>query len=263
MIYLSFTTTPDRIKWIQPMIHSIESQRFKDFKPILWLCNHYKRSNRFYSIEQVPNFVKNSSFDIKFCSDYGSNTKLIPLLQYIQDPEAILITADDDTCYPTDWLQGLVEASKDNKFHAYGYRGKIFDHAKSWLPPFSRIKRIRYEHTQTIMPKDKSEESFVDMLTGVWGICYRRSFFTDDYYKLDVCPSAYHNDDIWANGHLARKGIFRKCLSIKSSFSDIQMETHGVKRLWDSVNNGKGLNNKVLKYFDYDFQKPCKPSLSS
>lgn len=251
-VIVSFTTTPDRIEHIQPMIESLEKQSYPHFRTILWLCHTYTRSKKKMTQKEVPFFILASNIEVRFTEDYGSNTKLLPTLKLITDPNSILITADDDTIYPVDWLKGLVEASVEDGTRAYGYRGKIFKRKK--LPFLPWIKRVlRYEESKTLFFPKASQSKKVDLLTGVWGICYRRSFFNDSYFKLDECKAALHNDDIWANGHLARNLIERICIGIPERFQDIDMEAEGIKRLWDSVNNGQGLNNQVFKYFKHDF----------
>lgn len=255
-IYVSFTTTPDRIHHIQPMIQSLKNQTFLNFKPILWICNYYNRLNRPFSLDQVPSFLKNDPFvSIEFSEDYGSNTKLYPLVKKIKNPNALFITADDDTIYPKTWLEDLVQASIKDPKAAYGYRGKIFCKPKSLIQkiwPFS--SPLSYKHTQTVILEPHEAPRKVDLLTGVWGICYRRHFFKSTYFDLNQCPAAAHNDDLWANGHLAKNQIDRICLPSRSLFSDLPFEKHGILRLWDSVNNGKGLNDKVLNYFREDFE---------
>lgn len=256
-VYISFTSTPERLPLILPMIESINNQSFKDFTLFLWLCHTYKRSGKSLSTSDLPDFLKNNPLlTVRFCQDYGSNTKLYPLIQEIQDPSALLITADDDTLYPPYWLEGLIQASLKDPSKAYGYRGKILK-KRTWRLPFTSMSwkmSPSYAASRTLMPRSKEEEGLVDILTGVWGILYRRSFFDTSYFNLEACPAALHNDDLWANGHLAKRGIPRYCLQLKEgSFQDIPMEKQGIKRLWDSVNNGKGLNDKVLTYFKNDF----------
>lgn len=252
-VTVSFTTTPDRIEHIQPMIDSLELQSYTDFKAILWLCNKYTRSAKTMTSKDVPFFITTSNIEVRFCPDYGSNTKLLPTLKLLDDSDALIVTADDDTIYPQNWLRGLVEASLKTPSKAYGYRGKILK--KRTYPLLKNILRpFRYEDSETILLPRASLTQKVDLLTGVWGICYRRSFFKDDYFNLDTCKAAYHNDDIWANGHLARNLVERVCIGAPGEFHDIDMESQGVKRLWDSVNNGRGLNNEVFKYFKHDFK---------
>ncbi len=257
-VYVSFTSTPERLPLITPMLESLKQQTYQNFTCILWLCHYYKRSKKNFTFKQLPSFLKKDSFlTTKFCSDFGSNTKLYPLLETINNPNAILVTADDDTIYPPHWLEGLINAFIENPSRAYGYRGKIFKRQSFQFPftNFALKKRLSYRASKTLILSENQQPQEVDVLTGVWGILYQRSFFNKAYFNLKICPEALHNDDIWANGHLAKKGIPRICLSLREPFNDIQMEKQGVKRLWDSINNGKGLNDKVLAYFKHDFDR--------
>ncbi len=212
--------------------------------------------------KEVPDFVHSYGVEVRFTEDKGSNTKLFPALKAFKDPKTILLTVDDDTCYPSDWLKGLIRATEADPSKAYGYRAKVFERHFIKLPFIKRLllKPLNYSYSKTIMLPDPASQTSVDILTGVWGICYRRSFFKEDYFDLSSCVSAEHNDDIWANGHLARNQVERICLGTEGSFRDIDMESLGIQRLWDTVNNGKGLNNKVLKYFKDDFKAPSNTS---
>jgi len=257
-IIVNFTTTPERVAYIQPMLESLKNQTLSGFKTILWLSNFYKRSGRSMNKKDVPVFIHSYDVEVRFTEDYGSNTKLLPALKAFKDPNSILLTVDDDTCYPPDWLKGLIKATKTDSSKAYGYRAKVFQRRFLKFPFIKQrpLKPLNYNYSETIILTDPTASISVDILTGVWGICYRRSFFNDDYFNLNSCKPAHHNDDIWANGHLARNQVERICLGLEGSFQDIDMESLGIRRLWDSVNNGKGLNNKVLKYFKDDFKAP-------
>ncbi|MCH9633324.1 MAG: hypothetical protein S4CHLAM7_00470 [Chlamydiae bacterium] len=257
-VLISFTTTPQRIQHITPMLESLKKQSYQGFKTILWLCHLYRRSSQKMTPEEIPTFMHNYNVDVRFCDDFGSNTKLLPLLKSNVKDDAIIITADDDTCYPSNWVENLVQASLEDPNQAYGYRGKILNRRYFNLPfvKTAYLRDLSYSGSQTIMLKKTSDSKLVDILTGVWGICYRRSFFNESYFNLNLCPSAYHNDDLWVNGHLARNQVRRVCIGNEADFSDIPMEKFGVKRLWDNVNNGRGLNKRVLKFFKYDFKDP-------
>lgn len=112
--------------------------------------------------------------------------KLLPVMA--RDPEQTIVTADDDTIYPPDWLEGLLDAAAVSPDTILGYRG-----AEIALDVDGTVKR----YTEWPRANIESSSSRV-FLTGVGGILYPpRSLApvaTDASSALRVCPTA---DDIW------------------------------------------------------------------
>ncbi len=239
-ILISFTTTPQRIIGIEPMIASLLRQKTDDIRIVLWLSRYYWRSGISYGPEEVPEFIRNSPVEIVFDRDYGPCSKLWPALEAETDPDTLIINVDDDTVYPEGAIATLIEYSLNDPFASFGFRGKIFKR--------SRFRSsLRYATGETIFSTAPKE---VDLLTGTHGVIYRRSFFTPEYFsEFPSCPGAQHADDIWTQGHIARNGIRRVCLPPPGKFRDIPLEQLGVRRLWDSVNRGKKHNDQVLRYY--------------
>ena len=249
-VILSFTSLPKRINHIKPMINSVLEQSYKPDKICLWLPKISKRFDTEMTKEMVPGFIKDTGILVEFCEDLGPSTKLLPSLKAFSDPKTIIITADDDTVYPKDWIKRLVSAMNRFPNAAIAYRGRKLFRKSLPLPFGINIKRsLKYRWGDTILFSDEDRVENVDILTGVLGAAYRRSFFNDDVFSHLKCKSAFFNDDIWVSGNLAMNHIERKVIGIKAPFSDIPMEKKGIHRLWDTVNNGSGLNDKTIKYF--------------
>ena len=113
-VIVSLTSFPDRIPYIHKCLYSLMNQKYKPNMLILWL-----------SEKQFPNKDKdlpNSVLELKekglsifwVKEDIGSYKKLIPTLK--RYPNDIIVTADDDLYYPSDWLENLVDAYKKNPY---------------------------------------------------------------------------------------------------------------------------------------------------
>lgn len=249
-IIISFTSLPNRISHIEPMLNSISKQTAQPSKFILWLSKYSQRDSQFtLDTKKIPKFIQNYPVDLRICDDYGPHTKLLPALKAVQDPNTIIITVDDDTIYPKTWLENLIHYHHLYPDSAIGPRGRVFYRKTLRIPILGMqlSKRLKYRKGKTIILPSNSSPKPVDILTGVWGVLYKRSFFEEEIFSMQQCPEARYNDDIWNSGYLAKKGIQRLCIPFGKEFGDISMP--GVNRLWDSVNNGKGLNDKAIAFY--------------
>ena len=109
-IIISFTTTPDRIKKINPMLNSILDQTVKIDQIVLNIPGNCK--GKTYN---VPNNYKNIMNIITCEKDYGPATKFIPTILREDNADTIIILLDDDTIYGKDFIETIVEESKKNK----------------------------------------------------------------------------------------------------------------------------------------------------
>lgn len=119
-VYINFTTIPPRIKLIEPVLQSLDSQRTE--KVFINIPQKYKRFNEKMII---PDFIHKYNVDIfNVDEDYGPLTKLMgPLLNPSISPDSIIIITDDDNIRDEGWANKLVESvrSNPNKVSAYQY----------------------------------------------------------------------------------------------------------------------------------------------
>ena len=103
---VSFTTSPERISKIKPMIDSILTQ---SKSPDLFLLNIpeiFPRTNQKYII---PDFVKKNVTINVIKQDYGPATKLLPAITYLNannysTEDTYIIYLDDDINYQQDMI---------------------------------------------------------------------------------------------------------------------------------------------------------------
>lgn len=110
-VIVSLTTSPKRIDKIKPLIDIIMNQTLVPDKIVLNLPYVFKRDNSKYSI---PDFIKNNpKILINRCEDIGPITKIIPTIKlYMDKPENIIISVDDDTQYNNNFVELYVKYSK-------------------------------------------------------------------------------------------------------------------------------------------------------
>lgn len=231
-VIISFTTIPSRIGEIKPMVESICNQTYKPDTIILWLPKTYKRTQQEISI---PDFIKNSPIEIKFCDDVGPFTKLYyTLKQEWNNKECLVVTVDDDVYYPPKFLKNLLKYSKKNPDKAIGYRGRILK------------DKLNYSSSDKYFGAPSRKPLKVDIITGTWGAVYRVKFFDENIFNDDIIRSNFMVDDIWITGNLAKNNIQR--IIIKNIGIKLINEIHNIDPLW-KINKQSDNNNKLLEHF--------------
>lgn len=135
--------------------------------------------------------------------DWGPATKLLGVLPYERDPETRIITVDDDILYDKQMVSTLLRHENAGKRGALGFsceemprepshHWRVVSGAYGWMYPFSRTLPCR------------------GWLHGYQGVLYRRSFFGDDAFALNLTRGCYFADDVRLAGYLANRGIPRR-----------------------------------------------------
>ena len=182
-LIISLTSYGERIKELKYTLYSLFTQRFKPDKIILWLDNKYNTAE-IHSLFQK--FI-NNGLEIKFTVDIGSYTKLIPALK--EFPDSIIVTADDDIFYPSDWLEKLYNSYCSDKSCIHCHRAhKIIIRNNEILP---------YEQWEKQINSQESA-AYTYFLTGVGGVLYPPHVFSNEIFEEAVFKKlAPHADDIW------------------------------------------------------------------
>ena len=108
-VVVSFTTTPERVKNIQPMLNSLLDQSVRVDQIAMNIpdeCNGQKYN--------VPIEYKNICNIYKAGKDYGSGTKYIPTLLRENECGTKIILLDDDNIYGYDLFEKLIQESEKN-----------------------------------------------------------------------------------------------------------------------------------------------------
>ena len=183
-IVVSLTSFPERIEVVVETIKSLLIQTMKPDRIILWLAKEQFP----YQEQDLPSklvSLKKYGLEILWCDDIRSYKKLIPTL--CLEPNAIIVTADDDIYYRVEWLKGLYEAYLQNPQCIICYRATKF-----YLTNEGMYKTIGGGHD--LWP----EPSYLHKLTGCGGVLYPVGIFYQDICRedifLDICKT---NDDIW------------------------------------------------------------------
>jgi hypothetical protein len=120
-VVVSLTTIPTREESVLKTIESIQKGTYHVNDIYVNLPEWYPR----FKCGPDPNLEsKLVSMGVKVnkCKDYGSLTKLIPILNIETDPETLIVIVDDDMTYQPRVIEGLIRANEEFKCPV-GYSG--------------------------------------------------------------------------------------------------------------------------------------------
>lgn len=194
-IIVSLTTTSARLNILKYTIQSILSQTIKADELVINVSkNGYLNDS---GIKDLPKWMEARVFSIRYVDNTGPYRKLIPLINEIGDLD-VIITADDDVIYAENWIERLLELSKDNPENiicgmARGMKKNIFGGYKN------------YSQWGIEIHKKKSREI---LPIGCAGILYRKnlldlSMLNDPIYK----KLSKTTDDLWFKACSYKKGV--------------------------------------------------------
>ena len=97
MIYVSLSTIPQRIKYLDKTVESLLKQSIKPNKIFINIPFKYNRFSETISESQLPVF-KDDCIEITRCEDCGPGTKLLGSIDKLKK-NSLIILADDDNIY--------------------------------------------------------------------------------------------------------------------------------------------------------------------
>ena len=186
-IVISLTSYPARINTIYKTIKSMLNQTLRPYKIVLVLGED-KFPRKELDLPEDLTTLFSDRFEILWTQkDLRSYTKLIPTLKAF--PDKIIVTADDDVIYNSDWLEKLYKAYKKNPklIHCH------------------RAHKIKFDEDNQIMSYNnwkwnvsKTKPSFNNFLTGVGGVLYPPNSLYKDIFNIELFQKlAPMADDIW------------------------------------------------------------------
>lgn len=217
---------------------------------------------------QTPDFIqrriketanKSIKLNCHFVENTGSYRKLLPLIDLLQEDQKeldpYLITADDDTLYPRDWLMRLLEA-QDRLQCVVGFRGRRMVVEGGKIAPYHRwIKR----------DADLTSPHLLTVPTGKDGICYRLSQLHSSVRDTRAALRlAGHADDLWFKHHTLKLGIPSALLNPSLSMEFPELTAQGrrirpsskpspLKSLFLTINKTGGNDAVMERLVDPEF----------
>jgi hypothetical protein len=171
-LIVSFTTTPDRVDYLEPVINNIlTEQTVKPDLLVLYLPHKYLKNGKEYSIpEYLENLTKKYlNFIIRRVDDIGPITKVYYALLQFNRPKDLIISIDDDILLEQHAIEELLDAHKSKPYSILGFMGCNND---------------GFVHAENIQLNNKGR-NFVNVkgLGGYRSILFPRILISDDYFE--------------------------------------------------------------------------------
>ncbi len=190
---VSLTTYGKRIDSVYLTVESIARGSLLPSRLILWM-------NEVESYEQRPDSLRRleaRGLEVRLTENYGPHKKYYAYIASNHALDTPLVTADDDTIYPVDWLKHLRESYDADPSVVSCYRAHVVRFEEEKLAPYKCWPWCR-----------STTPSFLNFSTGVSGTIYppellRQLKASGDRFK-EICPRA---DDVWLHVHALRGGF--------------------------------------------------------
>jgi hypothetical protein len=191
-IIVSLTTSPKRIKQIEPVLNSIINQTLKPDRIYLNLPHIFKRDQTTFE-KPLPYFIThNPLIYVNWCEDVGPATKVLPTANLETDPNTLILSIDDDIYYPPNLLETFIAFAK------------VFPDACITGTSFMEDKKL---DKNLLENKYGLEGRFVELVEGYSGVMYRRRFFNNFNLKWLDEKSCKFGDDFYISNELKRNNI--------------------------------------------------------
>ena len=197
---VTLTTLPSRLISnyeynIKNCLESLLKQTYENYEIHFNIPDKYNLTGEDYLIpgwleEMVKNFPRIKIF--RGC-DYGSITKIVDTLKRVEDPECIIITADDDLIYHEDMVSEHVKNQKERFVNcAVGYDG---------ISALDNVFKDVRNHYVTSVPCNVK----VNILQHYKTVSYKRRYFENDFFDEFIDKS--WADDVVVSAYMGKKNI--------------------------------------------------------
>lgn len=223
--YISMTSIPSRFEKLNEVVDSLLNQACKPRKIYIHIPRYYSRFDT--TVETLPN-ISNDLVVINRCEDYGSSTKLVPILDIKEiSDDAQIVIVDDDNVYSERMSLLLLDLSymfPNSASCLFGATNAQYFYDKTWGLSFNSYNMypvgLRGKHT-----------GFIDVLEGFAGYCVKKRFFND---RVRTCPipEIRYSDDLWISANIINNGY---SISVGSSLYNIDIKF--IQTDIDALNN--------------------------
>ena len=192
-VIVSMTSYPKRIGYVKKALESIYCQTYQPNEVILWLAEEQFPNKEECIPESLLQLVKSHKLKIRWCDNLKPHKKYFYAFQ--ENPEALIITVDDDLVYKANMIETLVLS--------YLLHPNAVSAVRTHLMAIDR----EADGTACILPYDlwiKEYDECVGkpsmhlLCTGGAGALYPAWLFDEMVFDksliMDICPDA---DDIW------------------------------------------------------------------
>lgn len=193
-VIISLTSYPARIGTVYLTVMTLLNQTVKPREVILWLAKEQFPNERKDLPSKLTN-LEDKGLKICFCEDLRSHKKYYYTMK--DDPDAYVITVDDDVYYPENLVELLMSTSckfPDTVVCTWGH--EIF------LENGDVYTADKWQYS-----KGGNEPSYTLIPTGVGGVLYPPHSLSEEVFNKDAIREQCINaDDLWLKAMALLKG---------------------------------------------------------
>jgi len=204
-LIVSLTTTGRRLGKVHLVVESLLRQTRRPQRLILWLSEELGRANL------PPPLLRQRQrgLELRFRRDLGAFTKLVHALT--EHPQAVIVTADDDTLYPQTWLEQLHDSYQRQP-------ESVHCHRAHWIATLPNGTLAPYLEWDFLAPGRTGPARRL-FPTGVGGVLYPPGALhpevLNEQVYLQLCPTA---DDAWFKAMALLQGV--SCAKVSPAFRE-------------------------------------------
>lgn len=223
MAVITLSSIPPRFGLIGPTLESLTSQRGVDGVELYLPRTYYRFPDWDGSLPKVPAGVTIHRLD----HDYGPASKILGAVDRYHKEDIQLLFCDDDRDYTSGWASGLLSEAErfpNCVIALAGWDIAGLNSRRQFAKPRhqrrSRIWDLDYRMARlrqitsgsrnlTLAEKPArriiARSGYADIFEGYGGVIVRPNFF--DITSFNIPHQAFHVDDIWLSGLMARADI--------------------------------------------------------
>lgn len=197
---ITLTTIPTRLVGKYPedirlCLNSLINQTFDDYEIHFNIPYIFNQTNEEYIIPEWLEQLEKENNKLKIFrgEDYGAITKITDTIKRIEDPECIIITADDDLVYHEE----MVEEQYKNQTERFKNCAVGYDGISALNPIYGDV---RDHYVVSVNQNIK-----VNVLQHYKTVSYKRSFFKDDFFEEFLGQS--WADDVVVSAYMGKQKI--------------------------------------------------------
>jgi hypothetical protein len=212
-VYLSVTTSPDRIKYLPITLNCLNLERVKEIQ--VNLPRRFGRNQKEYS--NIPDYVlQYPKLRIYWHdTDDGPLMKILNTVERVSpiEPDAICIAIDDDMCYPRMHVDSLISAHLATQGNAVigGKGANVANYFRTGyrsqqVKDFEAVWPTGVDHL-TLLPGTDER----NLMEGFGAIAYRARHLNPSRLRQLAAAhkKCFTSDDLTLNYHMQEQGITR------------------------------------------------------
>jgi hypothetical protein len=165
-------------------IASLLTQKFRPDRVILWLSDTLENQ----PLPENFRYLQKAGLEVQYRKDVGPQTKLLYALQ--EYPDCLVVSADDDMFYPSNWLSDLYASYQPAPHYIHCHRAHL-------MRKDEHGKLLPYQRWNWLSPGVLGPSHWL-FATGVGGILYPPNSLSPEVFNVEafrqLCPLA---DDVW------------------------------------------------------------------